>query len=207
VLERLWLQCLRLKQLMSSNELDISDFYISPDGPQLAIPTGTRKSDKLIKFLDENGICSKTYNHSPVNTPQGEQRLRQSIPGTHTKTLFLQDGDNNYFLFTTDDNLAVSIDTLARAIDVKGGSLSVGSPSALMELLEIGPESLSALAVINDVAKKVAVVIDERLMKASAINCRPLTNRRTTSLSKNALVDFLATTGHTPRFVSLQVDG
>lgn len=191
---------------MPSNELDCSDFYISPDGAQLAIPTGTRKSDELIKFLDEKGIHSKTFKHSPVHTVEEAQRLRGDIPGAHTETLFLRDGENNYFLFVTDDNFAVSIKTLGRAIDAKGG-LWFGSPAALTELLGIRPGSLSVLAAINDVARKVTVVVDERLMKASAINCRPLTNRRTTSLSKDALVDFLASTGHIPLFVSLQEDG
>jgi hypothetical protein len=43
-----WLKRLRpkrqwLERLMSSNEVECSDFYISPDGAQLAIPTGNKE--------------------------------------------------------------------------------------------------------------------------------------------------------------------
>jgi Ala-tRNA(Pro) deacylase len=63
------------------------------------------------------------------------------------------------------------------------------------------------LAAINDEARKVKIALDKQLLKASVINCHPLTNRRTTSLTKEALDDFLASTGHGPLYVSLQEDG
>jgi Ala-tRNA(Pro) deacylase len=166
----------------------------------------TEKSDELIKYLDGKKILSKTFEHPPVHTVEESQRLRGDIPGVHTKNLFLRDGKKNYFLFVTDENSTVSIKTLARKVGAKGG-LSFGSPEALMELLGIEPGSVSVLAAINDEARKVKIALDKQLLKASVINCHPLTNRRTTSLTKEALDDFLASTGHEPLYVSLQEDG
>ena len=202
-LERLWSN---LKAFLTSKELHHSDFYISPDGAQLAIPTGERNFELLIRFLDERGIQSKTVKHPPVNTIEEAEKLRRDIPGLHTKTQFLRDDRNNYFLFVTDETSAVSIDTLGQAIDAKG-SLHFGPPAALTELLGIRPSSVSLLGLINDVSRKVTVVLDEQIVQAAVINCRSLTNQRTTSLSKTALIDFLASTGHAPLFVSLQEDG
>jgi Ala-tRNA(Pro) deacylase len=164
-----------------------------------------KNSDELIKYLDEKQIPSKTFEHPPVHTVEESQRLRGDIPGVHTKNLFLRDGKKNYFLFVTDENAVIGIKALARKIGAKGG-LSFGSPEALMELLGIQPGSVSVLAAINDEARKVTIVLDEQLLKASAINCHPLTNRRTTSLSKQALADFLASTGHAPLYIALQED-
>jgi Ala-tRNA(Pro) deacylase len=166
----------------------------------------TEKSDELLRYLDKSGIISKTFEHPPVHTVEESRSLRGDIPGVHTKNLFLRDGKKNYFLFVTDENAAVSIKALARKIGAKGG-LSFGSAEALMELLQITPGSVSVLAAINDEARKVTVVLDQQLLGASAINCHPLINQRTTSLSKDALVAFLATTGHTPLYVSLAEDG
>jgi Ala-tRNA(Pro) deacylase len=180
-----------LKRMISFEAIGYGDFYIAPDGAQLAIPMGMQKSDELIKYLATKGVTAKTFDHPPVNTVEESQKLRGKIPGLHTKNLFLRDGKKNYFLFVTDENSTVNIKQLARKIGAKGG-LSFGSPEALMELLGIQPGSVSVLAAVNDEAKKITVVLDEQLLKASVINCHPLTNRRTTSLSQEALVDFLA---------------
>jgi Ala-tRNA(Pro) deacylase len=166
------------------------------------MPAAMQKSDELLEFLEANGISAKTFEHPPVHTVEESQTLRGDIAGLHTKNLFLRDGKKNYFLFVTEENAAVSIKALARKIGAKAG-LSFGSPEALMELLGIRPGSVSVLAAINDTASKVTIVLDEQLLKASSINCHPLTNRRTTSLSKEALASFLALTGHTPLYVSL----
>jgi Ala-tRNA(Pro) deacylase len=161
-----------------------------------------QKSDELLEFLEANGISAKTYEHPPVHTVEESQALRGDIPGLHTKNLFLRDGKKNYFLFVTEENAAVSIKALARKIGARAG-LSFGSPEALMELLGIKPGSVSVLAAINDKEKRVTIVLDRQLLQGSAINCHPLTNRRTTSLSKQALEGFLALTGHTPLYISL----
>ena len=162
-----------------------------------------QKSDELLTYLERNGIPAKTFEHPPVHTVEESRDLRGNIPGIHTKNLFLRDGKKNYFLFVTDEDTAVNLKSLGRKIGAKAG-LSFGSPEALMDLLGILPGSVSVLAAINDKEKKVTVVLDEQLLQASTINCHPLTNTRTTSLSREGLAAFLAAIGHAPLYVSLQ---
>lgn len=162
-----------------------------------------QKSDELLTYLEISGIAAKTFEHPAVHTVEESRGLRGNIPGSHTKNLFLRDGKKNYFLFVTDEGTAVNLKSLARKIGAKG-SLSFGSPDALMDLLGILPGSVSVLAAINDKEKKVTIVLDAQLLQAAAINCHPLTNTRTTSLSQEGLVAFLAATGHAPLCVSLQ---
>jgi Ala-tRNA(Pro) deacylase len=163
---------------------------------------GMQKSDQLLKYLENNRVNATTFEHPPVHTVEESRALRGDIPGIHTKNLFLRDGKKNYFLFVTNESANVQLKSLGRQIGAKG-SLSFGSPEALMELLGILPGSVSLLAAINDTEKKVTIVIDRQLLLASAINCHPLTNTRTTSLSREGLAAFLTLTGHTPLYVSL----
>jgi Ala-tRNA(Pro) deacylase len=170
---------------------------------QQAIPMNTEKSDELLKYLEDRGIAVKTFEHPPVHTVEESRALRGDIPGAHTKNLFLRDGKKRFFLFVTDESRAINLKALSKVIGAKGG-LSFGSPDALMEMLGITAGSVSLLATLNDPERKVTIVIDEALLGAEKINCHPLTNRRTTSLTRDDIAAFMAATGHTPMYVSLE---
>lgn len=163
------------------------------------------QSDELLAYLESNGIEVSTFHHPAVHTVEESKSLRGDIPGLHTKNLFLRDGKKNYFLFVTDEDATINLKQLARKIGAKAG-LSFGSADALMELLGIKPGAVSVLAIVNDKERKVKVVLDQRLACAVAINCHPLSNERTTSLSKTSLEKFLAVLGRDPSYLDLEVD-
>jgi Ala-tRNA(Pro) deacylase len=160
------------------------------------------ESDDLLKYLENNGITARTFVHPPVHTVEESRALRGDIPGVHTKNLFLRDSKKRFFLFITDEARTVNLKSLGKLIGAKGG-LSFGSAEALMETLGIPAGSVSVLAAFNDKDKKVTVVIDDALLTAAAINCHPLTNRRTTSLTRADIETFLKATGHMPVYISL----
>ncbi|WP_455996822.1 prolyl-tRNA synthetase associated domain-containing protein [Bradyrhizobium sp. LeoA1S1] len=163
------------------------------------------QSDELLAYLESNGIEARTFRHPPVHTVEESKSLRGDIPGLHTKNMFLRDGKKNYFLFVTDEDAVINLKQLARKIGAKGG-LSFGSAAALLELLGIQPGAVSVLAVVNDKERKVKVVLDQRLAGVATINCHPLSNQRTTSLSREALEKFLAVTGRDPSYIDLDDD-
>ncbi|MDI4235572.1 prolyl-tRNA synthetase associated domain-containing protein [Bradyrhizobium sp. Arg237L] len=163
------------------------------------------QSDELLAYLESNGIEARTFQHPPVHTVEESKSLRGDIPGLHTKNMFLRDGKKNYFLFVTDEDAAINLKQLARKIGAKGG-LSFGSADALLELLGIQPGAVSVLAVVNDKERKVRVVLDQRLAGVATINCHPLSNQRTTSLSRESLEKFLAVTGRDPSYLDLEDD-
>ena len=159
-------------------------------------------SDQLLKYLTEQGISFQTIEHPPVYTVEQSKELRGIIAGTHTKNLFLRDDKKNYFLLVAREDASVNIKALAKAIGAKG-RLSFGSTDALKELLGITPGSVSALASINDKDHRVTIIFDHQLLGAATINCHPLINSRTTSLSWDSLMAFLSATGHSPLHVTL----
>jgi Ala-tRNA(Pro) deacylase len=160
-------------------------------------------SDELLLYLSQNGIQATTAEHPAVHTVEESQRLRGDIPGRHTKNLFLRDSKKNFFLAVMDEASTVDLKALRSRIGARG-NLSFGTPEMLMELLGVTPGSVSLLGLINDKDNRLTVVIERRLLDADTINCHPLTNQRTTSLSPAQVMSFLALTGHAPLTVSLE---
>lgn len=162
-------------------------------------------SNELLAYFEKSGIRFRNFEHAPVHTVEESKLLRGDIPGVHTKNLFLRDGKKNFYLFVTDEDATINLKSLARKIDAKG-SLSLGSTDALMEMLGIRPGAVSVLAIINDSKKQVKLILDRKLVEVTAINCHPLSNQRTTSLSPEALLKFLKSTGHEVTYVDLDND-
>jgi Ala-tRNA(Pro) deacylase len=61
---------------------------------------------------------------------------------------------------------------------------------------------VSLLATANDPENRVTVVLDEALLKVPLVNCHPLNNQFTTSLSPEEINAFLSATAHVPLQVS-----
>jgi Ala-tRNA(Pro) deacylase len=160
-------------------------------------------SDDLLAQLAEHGIEAVTRDHPPVHTVEESRQLRGDIPGIHTKNLFLRDSKKTFFLVVADEAATVNLKDLRHKIGAKG-NLSFGAADALLEKLGITPGSVSLLALVNDTALHVNLVLDQTLLAADIVNCHPLTNARTTSLSVQALRKFLAMTGHQALEISLQ---
>ena len=54
--------------------------------------------DDLFAFLDSLGIAHQTVTHPPLFTVEQSQELRGTIPGGHTKNLFLKDKHDAVFV-------------------------------------------------------------------------------------------------------------
>lgn len=163
-------------------------------------------SDQVLAFLEENGIVARTSQHAPVFTVAESQALRGEIPGVHTKNLFLRDAKRGYFLVVADEARKIDLKRTRKAIGARG-SLSFGSPAELQDLLGIQPGAVSLLACINDKGNGVRVVLDQSLLSANLVNCHPLTNERTTSLTPADVLAFLNKISHEPLCVDLAEAG
>ncbi|HEY0327970.1 MAG TPA: prolyl-tRNA synthetase associated domain-containing protein [Rhodopseudomonas sp.] len=159
-------------------------------------------SDDLLAYLADQHISATTHDHPAVHTVEDSRRLRGDIPGIHTKNLFLRDSKKTFFLVVADEAATVNLKDLRHKIGAKG-NLSFGAADVLLDMLGVTPGSISLLALVNDATHNVTLVVDQSLLAAETINCHPLSNRRTTSLSAEALRQFLANTGHSPLSISL----
>ena len=154
--------------------------------------------DELFAFLDSLGVPHSTVRHPPLFTVEQSQALRGTIPGAHTKNLFLKDKKGALFLVTALENAAIELKSLHNLLGAKG-RFSFGSADLMLETLGVEPGSVTPFGVLNDARHEVTVVLDAALMTYDIINAHPLTNTMTTSLARDDLLRFLRATGHEPR--------
>jgi Ala-tRNA(Pro) deacylase len=158
--------------------------------------------DELFAALDRLGIAHPTIGHQPLFTVEESQGLRGSIPGGHTKNLFLKDKKSALYLVTALEDAEIELKSLHRRLGATG-RFSFGSAEQMLETLGVTPGSVTPFGVINDLGHRVTMVLDEALMRHETINAHPLTNTMTTSIKRDDLVRFLESTGHKPRILAV----
>jgi Ala-tRNA(Pro) deacylase len=158
--------------------------------------------EDLFVALDRLGIAHPTVTHPPLFTVEQSQALRGTIPGGHTKNLFLKDKKGALFLVTALEDSSIELKSLHRRLGASG-RFSFGPAEAMLETLGVVPGAVTPFGVMNDTAGRVTMVLDAGLMRHETINAHPLVNTMTTSIGRDDLVRFLESTGHPPRIVAV----
>ena len=157
--------------------------------------------ETLFARLEELGIATTTVEHAPMFTVEQSGALRMSLPGAHTKNLFLIDRDGSMVLVVAKDDTRVNLKALAKRLQT--GRLSFGKGEQLEAVLGVPPGSVTPLALINASAAGVKVVVDKALVDFAEVNCHPLENTATTRLATQDLIRFIKACGHEPLITPL----
>jgi len=163
---------------------------------KIELPTSP---EQVLARLEALGIASRTFRHAPVFTVEEAKALRGELAGAHITNLFLRNKKGAMWLVTCLEDRPIDLKALAAALGA--GRFSFGSAERLMAHLGVQPGSVTPLAVVNDRAGRVAVVLDKALLDFDEVNCHPLVNDMTTTLSSADLVAFLEAEGHAPRLL------
>src|SRR5687768_9707219 len=155
----------------------------------------------LLAYLDRLGIATVTFDHPPLFTVEQSRALRGAIPGGHTKNLFLKDKKDAVFLVVAEEDAEIDMKRLHDRIG--SARLSFGRPELLADLLGVIPGAVTPFGVINDMTGRVAVILDEPLMRHERLNFHPLDNAATTTIGRDDLLAFLRATGHEPRILAV----
>ena len=95
--------------------------------------------------------------------------------------------------------------SIADFVETSGADrLSFASPERLKQHLGVEPGAVTVLGLLNDPAHAVELYVDADVWSAPSIHAHPLRNDATLVLSHDALVRFLAATGHEPRIVAVR---
>ncbi|HEX9556224.1 MAG TPA: prolyl-tRNA synthetase associated domain-containing protein [Reyranella sp.] len=154
---------------------------------------------QLFARLQELGIAQRTVKHPPVFTVEEAKALRGDLPGHHVKNLFLRNKKEEMWLVVALEDRAIDLKRLGEALGA--GRLSFGSPERLRRHLGIEPGSVTPLALINDQAQAVQLVLDRGLADGGPVNVHPLVNTMTTAVAPADLLRFFEATGHSPRWL------
>lgn len=156
----------------------------------------------LFAFLDAIGAAHATTWHDAVFRVGEGDAVKATIPGAHTKNLFLKDAKGQLWLVSAKDDAAIDLKRLPAAIG--SAKLSFGSAELMVEALGVTPGSVTALALVNDRARRVRFVLDRTLAEAGAVNFHPLTNTGTTTLAQADFRRFLAALEVAPLIVDFE---
>jgi Ala-tRNA(Pro) deacylase len=155
--------------------------------------------DTILAWMAERGIEQTTHDHPAVFRVEEGLELKASLPGAHTKNLFLKDKKSRLWLISARQDTVIDLKAAPRTIG--SDRVSFGNETLMWETLGVRPGSVTALGLINDVERRVGFVLDRRLWEADIVNFHPLTNTATTALSRAAFRRFLTEIGREPLVV------
>jgi len=157
-----------------------------------ATPAYDRES--LIGWMAENGVDQVTHDHPAVFRVEEGLELKATLPGLHTKNLFLKDKKNRIWLISAAQDTVIDLNRVPALIGAPAGTgrFSFASPERMYDLLGVRPGSVTALGLINDTERQVRFVLDRRLWEAEIVNFHPLANTATTALDQAAFRRFLS---------------
>lgn len=155
-------------------------------------------------FLAQHAIPFVEHHHPPVFTCEEELLHVPESGAARTKNLFLRDrrGRRHLLLVTL---CAKTVSIAAFAERAGADRLSFASPERLDKFLGVTPGSVTVLGLIRDTEHAVEVFMDADVWAAPSIHAHPMRNDATLVLTHEALVRFLAATGHAPQVVTVPV--
>ncbi|MCC7428358.1 MAG: prolyl-tRNA synthetase associated domain-containing protein [Alphaproteobacteria bacterium] len=178
----------------------MADDIAPAPAPAPAPPTSP---EALLALLARLGIATTTHRHPPLFTVEQSKALRGSLPGAHTKNLFLKDREGQFWLATMLEHRRVPMGPFARALGAP--RFSFGSAEDLFAHLGVTPGAVTPFGLVNDRAHRVRFIADQRMMAGfELLNFHPLTNEATTAITPAGFARFLAETGHAPRLFDFE---
>lgn len=152
------------------------------------------RPEDLFAYLDGLGIAHTTVDHPAFHTVEDGRDLKASLPGAHTKNLFMKDKDGVIVLISAMADSALKLNQLHKLIGTR--RLSFGSPDLMLDVLGVVPGSVTAFALMNDTGHRVRFIVDAALMAHGVLNFHPLVNTATTAIPRPDFERFVAATGH-----------
>ena len=140
----------------------------------------------LLEYLKEHSIEYKEYKHPAVFTVQESSKLTELIPGIRTKSLFLKDESDNYYLITLKGEKRLNTKALKAHLGIK--ELHFSSPQEMHKELNITPGSVSLFCIIN--SNNTMLILDKEVWDAKEAGFHPNVNTSTIVLDHSNIEKF-----------------
>lgn len=159
----------------------------------------------LFERLDALGLSHRTVDHEPIYTVEEGREIKKSMPGGHTKNLFVKDKKGSLFLIIALGETEIDLVALGKALAETGrarGRFSFASPDLMETVLGVTPGSVTPFALINDTGSRVdGVILDKGLFSHDPVWFHPLENNASTAIAPADLVAFIRACGQEPTIV------
>lgn len=163
----------------------------------------SRRETRCYDFLDGLGIEYSRVDHAPAVSMEVCNGIDRVLQAMICKNLFLCNRQQTdfYLLMIPGDKVFKTKD-LSRQLGV--ARLSFGSPEHMAQLLDVHPGSVSVLALMNDPAGRVRLLIDREVPTLPYFGCHPCENTSSLRLrTADLLQRILPALGHAPTYVEL----
>jgi Ala-tRNA(Pro) deacylase len=157
----------------------------------------------LDALFAELGITPISIEHPPVHTVEEALPFWTALEGVHTKNLLLKGAKGGLWLVCVPTDRRLDLKALAAHVGAK--KFSFASAETLFEALGVVQGSVSPLALINDEANAVQLVLARDMLDHPRITVHPLRNTATVSLTSDELVRVARATGHEPDIVDFDM--
>lgn len=156
---------------------------------------------RLFDLFARMGIAHDTWVHPPIFTVEEGVRLNlpSLIPGRHGKSLFLTTDKGELWLVVAWEETRINLKDLSVRLGTR--RFSFARPDTMMAVLGVSPGSVTPFALMNDVEKRVTLVLDAVVAHADACVYHPLRNNASTVVSGADLVRFVRHVGYDPRIL------
>lgn len=160
------------------------------------------RMDKVLQFLDDNGIEYDFYTHAEAPTIEIARTQWRDDGSKHCKNLFFRNHKGNrHYLVVLDCERELAIHDLEQMLHQ--GKLSFASPERMEKYLGLRPGAVSPFGLINDTTNHVHLFMDENLKKADTLSFHPNDNRATVVISQQEFMRYLHLVGNTYEFIGL----
>ncbi len=171
-----------------------------PDPDKLVLESGRPAAtvDEVLSALESLGVDHDTITHPALYTVEDAKQIEYSQPGAHTKNLFLRNKKGRMFLVVLEQDRQVDLKSLRERLAVPGGQFAFASTERMARYLGVVPGSVTPLAVFNDAAGAVQVVIDASVLDDQWMWLHPCRNTHSTRMRTADLLRVLEAWQHTP---------
>jgi Ala-tRNA(Pro) deacylase len=153
----------------------------------------------LADLFQNLGIAPVAIEHPPVHTVEEALPYWSALEGVHTKNLMLKGAKGGLWLVCVPTDRRVDLKALAAHVGAK--KFSFASAETLDQALGVAQGSVSPLALINDAAGAVTLVLAADMLRQERITFHPLTNTATVSLTSGEFLAVLDAIRHKPEVV------
>ncbi|CAN7065803.1 unnamed protein product [Brassica rapa subsp. trilocularis] len=162
--------------------------------------------DQLLSQLQELEIDYSKYEHPPVLTVEEQAKYVSSSEGALSKNLFFKDKKHRYYIISAVVDTKVDIKVLSQRLGLGKGGIRMAPEEALAELLQVSLGCVTPFAVVNESARDVSLLLDQKFKNQTRFIFHPLSNDVSISLSTSGLDKFLQSIGRDPVYVDLEAN-